>query len=108
AQFSYNLFNVNIIEDESTLNQLSTEVRTADGKENNYGLGLSLGEVKGFKSLGHGGFWGTVDLYFPELDTSISGYVLDRDKRTLRKDILEGLVSELARQLSSEVKKIQS
>lgn len=99
AQFSYNLFNEKIIEDKNTLKLLSTQVKTLDNKETKYGLGLTLGQVKGFKSFGHGGFWGTVVLYFPKLDASISVYVLERDKRKLRKNILEALVSELSTQL---------
>ena len=99
AKFSYNLFNGYIIKDRDVLNLLSTEIKTLDNKENKYGLGLSLGQVKGFKSYGHGGFWGTVVLYFPKLDASISVFVLERDKRKLRKDILQALVTELSSQL---------
>ncbi len=98
AQFSYNLFDEKIIENPGILKLLSTEIKTKDGKDNKYGLGLSLGQVNEFKSYGHGGFWGTVVLYFPDLDTSISVFVLDRDKRRLRKNILEALVKEFAKQ----------
>ena len=95
AQFSYNLFNNKIIKDVNTLNLISTPIQTKDGKDNKYGLGLSLGEVNGYTSYGHGGFWGTVVLYFPQLDTSIAVYILERDKGKLRKDVLEALVFEL-------------
>lgn len=99
AQFSYNLFNGNIIENDEVLSLLSKEIKTTDQKDNKYGLGLSLGQVKGLKSYGHGGFWGTVVLYFPKLDASISVYVLERDKRILRKGILQALVTELSNQI---------
>ncbi len=96
AQFSYNLFNYKIIEDKNTLSQIYTPVETNDGKDNKYGLGLSIGDVEGFTSYGHGGFWGTVVLYFPEMDTSIAVFILERDKGKLRKNVLEALVTELA------------
>ena len=95
AQFSYNLFNNKIIQDVQILKLLSTPIITKDGKDNKYGLGLSLGEVNGYTSYGHGGFWGTVVLYFPKIDTSIAVYILERDKAKLRKDVLEALVDEL-------------
>lgn len=57
AQFSYYLFNNKIIQDENTLNQIFTKIETKDKKDNKYGLGLSIGDVNGYKSYGHGGFW---------------------------------------------------
>lgn len=98
AQFSYNLFNGKIIKDKNTLNLIFTTIETKDGKDNNYGLGLSIGDVKGYTSYGHGGFWGTVVLYFPEMDTSIAVYILERDKGKLRKNVLEALVLELTKE----------
>lgn len=95
AEFSYNLFNNKIIKDEKILNQIFTPIETRDGKDNKYGLGLTIGDVNGYKSYGHGGFWGTVVLYFPKLDTSIAVFILERDERILRKAVLETLVVEL-------------
>ncbi len=99
AQFSYNLFHHKIVTNPDVLNLLSNQIKTKDGKDNRYGLGLSLGNVKGLRTYGHGGFWGTVVLYFPDLDVSISVFVLERDKRKLRKDILEAFATELVKQL---------
>lgn len=98
AQFSYYLFNHKIIEDKDALNKIFTTIETKDKKDNKYGLGLSIGNVNGFTSYGHGGFWGTVVLYFPEMDTSIAVFVLERDERILRKNILEELVLELTKE----------
>lgn len=98
AQFSYNLFNGKIIKDKNTLNQIFTKIETKDGKDNKYGLGLSIGNVKGYTSYGHGGFWGTVVLYFPKMDTSIAVFILERDERILRKNVLEALVLELTKE----------
>jgi len=98
AEFSYLLFNDKIIEDEKILDLISTPITTKDGKDNKYGLGLSIGAVNGYKSYGHGGFWGTVVLYFPELDSSIAVYILERDEAKLRKDVLEALVFQLVKE----------
>ncbi len=97
AQFSYSLFNGKIIKDQKTLNKIYTKINTKDGKDIRYFLGLSEDNVKGFKGYGHGGFWGTVVMYFPDLDTSLSIYVLERDERKLRKNILEALVDKLSK-----------
>jgi len=98
AQFSYSLFNGKIIKDKNTLNQIFTPIETKDGKDNKYGLGLSIGNVKGYTSYGHGGFWGTIVLYFPKMDTSIAVFILERDERILRKTVLEKLVLELTKE----------
>lgn len=92
AQFSYNLFNGKIIENEDVLNLIFTKINTQKGIDNGYLLGLSKGNVQGYTTYGHGGFWGTTVLYFPELDVSIAVYVLERNERKLRRDILEALV----------------
>ena len=52
------------------------------------GLG-EAGDVNGVEGFGHGGFWGTAVNYFPEINASISIFVLDRDKRALRIDLNE-------------------
>ncbi|WP_034920637.1 serine hydrolase domain-containing protein [Gillisia sp. CAL575] len=98
ARFSYYLFNNKIIKDKNILNQIFTTIDTKDGKDNKYGLGLSIGNVKGYTSYGHGGFWGTVVLYFPKLDSSIAVFILERDERILRKNVLEALVLELTKE----------
>lgn len=94
AQFSYNLFNGKIIEDRNTLNLIFTEVSTKDGKDNHYCLGLSEGEIAGYKKYGHGGFWGTTVSYLPELNASIAVYVLERDQGKLRKNTIEELIQK--------------
>lgn len=97
AQLSYQLFNGNIINDQNTFSKIYTKISTKDGEDVGYCLGLTEGETLGYKSYGHGGFWGTVVLYYPKLNTSISVYVLDRSEGKLRKNILEALVQELSK-----------
>ena len=95
SQFYYNLFNGKIIEDEIIFNQIFTEVKTKDGKERKYYLGISEGEIMGYKSYGHGGFWGTLAAYFPELDVSIAVFISERDKRALRQEVANQIIELL-------------
>lgn len=95
ARFAYNLFNEKIVKDTAVLNLIFTEVQTKDEAPSNYYLGVYVEEYHDLKAYGHGGFWGTVVLYFPELNSSIAIYILERDNRQLRKDIMDLLVGML-------------
>ncbi len=99
AKFSYQLFNKNIIQDEKIFDLIYSKINTKDGKNIKYFLGLSEGDTNGLTGYGHGGFWGTVVMYYPALDASISVFVLDRNERKLRKDILEAMVQQLSDQV---------
>lgn len=95
ARFSQLLFEGEIFKKPETLNLIYTKIETKDKEDPNYRLGLSKGEVNGFTSYGHGGFWGTAVNYYPELNTSISVFVLERDKGKLRRNVLEGILDAL-------------
>ena len=96
ARFIYDLFNANIIQDTTVLNLIYTEINTDDEEPSNYYLGISLSEYNNLKAYGHGGFWGTEVLYFPDLNTSVSIYVLERDERKLIKNLMGQIVGILA------------
>jgi len=95
ARFSYNLFNSNIVKDTAVFNLIFTKINTQDSIHNNYFLGLHEYEYKGFKGYGHAGFWGSIVVYFPKLNTSISVFVLEFDKQELRHDIMEQIINIL-------------
>ncbi len=95
ARFCQLLFEKKIIKDPETLNLIYTDLGVTKNKHGKYLLGLSESKIGGFTAYGHGGFWGTMVQYFPELNTSISVFVLNRDKNKLRKEILEALVKKL-------------
>jgi len=95
ALFSYHFFNNNIVKNKAVKNLIFTEITTKDGKTNNYYLGLSKSNVNGLTAYGHGGFWATTVQYIPELNASISVFVLEKDQKHLRKNILESLIKEL-------------
>lgn len=92
AKFAFNLFQGNIIEDSTTLNKIFTKIIPSDGKDTEYLLGLGEGSINEFKYYWHGGFWGTNVLYFPELETSLAVYVLDKDKSQLVYDQVPNLI----------------
>jgi len=95
ANFVFKLFNNEIIKDTTIFNLIFTEIPTKDDKPSNYYLGLSSSEYQGLKAYGHSGFWGTVVLYFPDLKTSIAVFVLERDKRRLRQEIIGRVIGIL-------------
>lgn len=89
ALFTHQLFNGNIIKNDSILKLILTEIRTKETELYPYYLGLSQDNHHNMNTFGHGGFWGTVMMHFPTINTTISVYILDRDKRILRRDVLE-------------------
>ncbi len=55
-------------------------------------MGIYEENYKELKGFGHGEFWGTKVIYFPKIDTSISIFVLERDKKDLQKIIIDKIV----------------
>jgi CubicO group peptidase (beta-lactamase class C family) len=100
AQFSYNLFNGKIIQNKKVLELIKTDVVTADGISKIYRLGVADATIKGLESLGHGGFWGTIVFYIPQLDASISVCVLERNGKM---KIIESLLNTITTELSSQI-----
>ncbi|WP_296380652.1 serine hydrolase domain-containing protein [Winogradskyella sp.] len=96
AVFSQSLFSNLIFEKLSTLDLIYTKASPKQPMEGDYYLGLSSIDIDGVKGFGHGGFWGTAVNYFPELNTSIAIFVLDRDKRALRLDINKAMAKALS------------
>lgn len=95
ANFMHRLFNYEIIKDTAIFNLIFTEILTNDPEPSNYFLGLASYEYQGFEAYGHSGFWGTLGLYFPEIKTSIAVFVLERDKRRLRQEIINQTIEIL-------------
>lgn len=95
ACFFSNLFNAKIIKDTTVLNLIFTEIQTNDSIQSNYYLGLMSDEYRGLKAYWHKGFWGNYALYFPDLNTSISVFILETDKRILGRDIINQIIGIL-------------
>ncbi len=95
AIFMHNLFNNNIFKNQKTLDLMHTKANPMESMEGDYCLGISSIDFDGVKGYGHSGFWGTTANYFPELNASISVFVLERDKRHLRQDLNKALLKAL-------------
>ncbi len=95
ALFVYHLFNGNIVKNDSIQELMFTYIKTEETEQYPYYLGLSEDHYQGMNGYGHGGFWGTVMLYFPEINTAIAVYILDRDERGLRRDVMEAVMDIL-------------
>lgn len=81
ACFAYKLLNYGIVKDTTVLNLIYTQVPTEAPEPSNYYFGLGSYEYQGLTAYGHGGFWGTKVLYFPDLKTSIAVCVLEKEKQ---------------------------
>lgn len=95
ALFSQLLFENKLFKKEETLQRMLEQPVLDSGETPNYSLGLTHGKVLEHQSIGHGGFWGTTVNYFPELNASVSIFVLERDERIQRKHLMEGAVQVL-------------
>jgi D-alanyl-D-alanine carboxypeptidase len=95
ARFYWSLFNGRIVQDTAVLNLIFTVVPTADAKSAHYYFGLSPYEIHGLAGYGHGGFWGTVAVYFPELNASIAVCTLERSMRMVRNALMDRVVAIL-------------
>ncbi|WP_299120401.1 serine hydrolase domain-containing protein [uncultured Winogradskyella sp.] len=95
AVFSQSLFSNRIFTQPETLDLIYTKANPKQEMEGDYYLGLSSVDFDGVKGYGHGGFWGTAVNYFPELNTSIAVFVLDRDQRKLRVNLNYAFINVL-------------
>ncbi len=92
SKFIYQLFNYKIIQDKKILDLIYTKVEVEKPWTHPYYMGIYEENYKELKGFGHGGFWGTKVIYFPKIDTSISIFVLERDKKDLQKIIIDKIV----------------
>jgi len=79
ARFSSLLFSGAFFSDSSTVDLLTTINAPKQENETDYRLGLMAWESDGFMAYGHGGFWGTMFQYYPDIQTSIVVCSMERD-----------------------------
>lgn len=96
AIFFDRLFNYEIVRDTTVFNLIYTEVPTMDPEPSYYYLGISSYEYQGLKAYGHSGFWGSIALHFPEIETSLAVFVLVSDKSGLNQAIIDRTIAILA------------
>ncbi len=81
ALFFQYLFEGKIIEDSNILKLLYTYVLAKE--QSNYCLGIRHLTFHGDSAYYHGGFWGTDVMYLPQLNTTISLFTLQKQKREI-------------------------
>ena len=78
ARFNQDLFTGQVVRDKPTLASIPTTVITQDSVQDGYQLGVTPEKVLGLQGYGHGGFWGSKALYFPDLNATLAVAVLER------------------------------
>ncbi|MDA6071099.1 beta-lactamase family protein [Flavobacterium sp. AC] len=98
AMFFQYLFEGKIIKDKKVLSELYTYTNPRE-LNNNYCLGLyNFPSFYGYKGYYHGGWWGTDVMYMPDLNTTISVFILLKEKRGINPEISHEII-EIVRQL---------
>ncbi len=95
CNFGTYLFEGEIFDHPTTLSLMTVPVKTTNGNETGYCLGLVQSTIKGKMAFGHGGFWGTHLKYIPSLKLSIGVYVLERDAWPIYNKLIDELVEEI-------------
>lgn len=95
ALFLYKLFNNKIFNNHETINKLLTKIKTQQKPETDYRFGIWQSTLNDKTVYGHGGFWGSMVYYIPEIKLAISVIILEKDKSNLRKEIAESLIKKL-------------
>lgn len=79
AVFFQNLGAGKIIKDKDLLKEMETPVLPIE--KSNYCLGMRKISIAGLTNYYHGGFWGTNVSYFPDLNSTVCIFILQRDER---------------------------
>lgn len=105
AKFIYHFFNGDIVKTDSIKNLIFTEIPTKQTELYPYYLGLSQDHYHGMNGFGHGGFWSTVMMYFPSIEAAVSVYILNRDQRELRRNVMSAITKVLKREHEMKLNK---
>lgn len=95
AHFFHALFSEKIFLEKNTLELMLADYPNATGEDSGYHLGIMSTEISGLSAYGHGGFWGTIAFYLPELEASISVFILERSQGKLRRVVLKEIIGVL-------------
>jgi D-alanyl-D-alanine carboxypeptidase len=98
ALFYWKLFNKKIFNNPQTIDELLTKVKTEQKSDTDYRFGIWESVLNDKTVYGHGGFWGSMVFYIPEINLTISVIILEKDKSNLRKEIAESMINELTLQ----------
>ncbi|MEL6371528.1 MAG: serine hydrolase domain-containing protein [Pseudomonadota bacterium] len=96
ALFYHALFDRAVFVDPATLDLMTTAPGHPEGSP--YRIGLFAGEVDGFATYGHGGFWGTDAFIIPEQNITVALVALDqsaiRDLRGMGRELAASLIKK--------------
>lgn len=95
GRFTQLLFTGQLFDKAETKKLLYHAVPTADGKDNGYYMGIAKTDLETVTCYGHGGFWGTTMQYFPELNASISIFLMERDEWPRYRQLLQQVAQVL-------------
>lgn len=87
------LFEGKIIRDTSLITKMIAPVYS----KTNYCLGIRNLNINDYKAYYHGGWWGTDAMYFPQLETSIVIYVLERTEKAISSDICKQVLNIISK-----------
>jgi D-alanyl-D-alanine carboxypeptidase len=93
--FIQKLFNGEIFDYSETINLLLTKSETEDPSNTDYRFGIWKYTVDGKTVYGHGGFWGSMVYYFPDLNITLSVVILNKDESHLRNEIAELVMKKI-------------
>ncbi len=88
------LFEGKIIQDTNLLSKMCSPVFS----KTNYGLGIRKVVLNNYTGYYHGGWWGTDAIYFPELKTAVTIYILERSEKDISSEICTQVLKIITRQ----------
>jgi len=89
GKYAYNVFQGNVFDNKETLALMFTDVKASEGDPFEeyigdipceYFLGIQECGFDGLNSYWHGGYWGTIFRYFPDLNASVVLYVVNESE----------------------------
>ncbi|UTW61689.1 beta-lactamase family protein [bacterium SCSIO 12741] len=94
--FTQALFSGQVFDQKETLNKIFTQTITPDSGSTDYRLGIERRVLGKHEAYGHGGFWGTTSQYFPELNASITVFLMERDEWEVYLRMMEDVANVLS------------
>lgn len=98
ALFTQLLFTGKLFNQPETKELLYHSVSTSDRpdeKDLEYYMGIAKTDLGPYVAYGHGGFWGTTTQYFPQLNASVSVFLMERDEWLKYREILQQVAEVL-------------
>ena len=92
ARFLTALFDGNVFEHRATLETMNAP---RSNELAGYGLGLFGANIRGLRGRGHGGFWGTTAMVFPEVGITIAVATTDQNESRQNNAVMAAVLQRL-------------